>query len=872
MNTADRVNPTDEHETEHRSPPVAGCIGDLELLSDVLSAPSMCQSLAWLRTFVMDSSPVHLFCKNVELNGGLKIENWGGFYSGDHLETLIQDAYEFSGHCQSVFFSLNPLSESLLNRCTGQLSPATRNNSIRDYDVASRRWLFIDFDPRRAEGNSSSQRERLLTFDTLKRVVQFLAAKGFPEPIVTDSGNGFHLYYQVELSCSSTLTKHFLQVLAMRFANPHCEIDTTVANPARYTKLNGTLSRKGANEAERPHRYSAPLCIPSYIELLDESTLAAVVQKLTLNEEALRTNGPPVLSEPPPVRFAPTRLEAQAERSAIVERAAAYAREVPEAVTGEGGNKKTYALAARLVHGFGLEVAEAFPLMLEFNSRCRPPWEDHELEAKLRDALSNCDQATRGSMLRETSGSARAQSRTPQPPPLNGPAFPFDVPDFLFIPKSLAEIQLTERQIFPGKGRPPSQIDLIAESLAWLSSQVQLSHRPVIPDTALKLCSYGMRVPKTWQSFLKQQLRRLPVEDLHDHDGESCVGGCLFYGTDSDHEHYRYLLHPVCPRDHAFFRRNNSDDANEVPVFFCGGEESDVQRAELQQENAGWYSYLPVLLFGQAAGLPRRHVRLLTAIVSEMTRPRSNPRRSPNALMKNVVIKNAVVPGKKRFTEVHCPLLNPDQEYAAFCGNLQRSRGSGYRLAKRVRDNTVWGGGWLHKAGYSKDDPLTSDECRRRGHQLIFDLSCLSEVFDLTIVAYTKSGRWVDFHELKELASANFFSAAESLTVRIYTDANFLTKWRRYFCERLGFGFLPGGEWQIREPIEHYAEPRRWTRKRVKQELRDRKLSQKELAERLKVPPHKISRELSDRRDQSQRRSRNHTEFIQRCGAILDES
>ena len=39
-----------------------------------------------------------------------------------------------------------------------------------------------------------------------------------------------------------------------------------------------------------------------------------------------------------------------------------------------------------LVHGFALSRAQAWPIMLEFNARCDPPWSEKELAHKLDDA------------------------------------------------------------------------------------------------------------------------------------------------------------------------------------------------------------------------------------------------------------------------------------------------------------------------------------------------------------------------------------------------------------------------------------------------------------------------------------------------------
>lgn len=59
---------------------------------------------------------------------------------------------------------------------------------------------------------------------------------------------------------------------------------------------------------------------------------------------------------------------------------------IPEAISGQGGHDRTFATACALMSGFMLDFSEAMVLMQEYNSRCKPPWSQAELEHKLRDA------------------------------------------------------------------------------------------------------------------------------------------------------------------------------------------------------------------------------------------------------------------------------------------------------------------------------------------------------------------------------------------------------------------------------------------------------------------------------------------------------
>ena len=73
-----------------------------------------------------------------------------------------------------------------------------------------------------------------------------LMAMGFSEPVVADSGNGYHLLFKIHASVEERqVLADFLAVLDMWFSTDAVKIDTTVFNPARITKLYGTMARKG---------------------------------------------------------------------------------------------------------------------------------------------------------------------------------------------------------------------------------------------------------------------------------------------------------------------------------------------------------------------------------------------------------------------------------------------------------------------------------------------------------------------------------------------------------------------------------------------------------------------------------------------------
>jgi hypothetical protein len=75
-----------------------------------------------------------------------------------------------------------------------------------------------------------------------------------------------------------------------------------------------------------------------------------------------------------------------------------YLATIPPAVAGSRGHDQTFYVAGRLVRGFSLSPDEAYPYIAEYNSRCDPPWSEHDLRRKLTEAAKQ--PGPRGTLLR----------------------------------------------------------------------------------------------------------------------------------------------------------------------------------------------------------------------------------------------------------------------------------------------------------------------------------------------------------------------------------------------------------------------------------------------------------------------------------------
>jgi len=191
----------------------------------------------------------------------------------------------------AVYATLNPGSRDLLATCKNRVQAIVKGVGSTDKDIIRRTRLYIDTDPWRRMGISSTDEGHEHALARVREIRHWLAGKGFPAPLFADSGNGGHLLYGLDLPADDDalkLIKRFLAVLAARFGDP-CEkdktpfddrlihVDPTVCNAARVGAVYGTMKRKGDALPERPHRMARILESPKLLEAIPRELLEAVV-------------------------------------------------------------------------------------------------------------------------------------------------------------------------------------------------------------------------------------------------------------------------------------------------------------------------------------------------------------------------------------------------------------------------------------------------------------------------------------------------------------------------------------------------------------------------------------------------------------------
>lgn len=222
--------------------------------------------------------PGELFEIRIISNG--KKQPISGYFTNPDI--LVKALKTIDPRNKNFYITLNALNEELYSREQHDrfIQGATATN---DTDVTRYKWLFIDLDPERITGVSSTDAELAKAETLMNAVADYMTGIGFEEPVKALSGNGYHLLYKVDFpntDANKQIVVKCLQVLADVFDNADVKIDTVNSNPSRICKLHGTLAQKGADTAKRPHRLSKILSAEKQYKVTDLSILKKLAAEL----------------------------------------------------------------------------------------------------------------------------------------------------------------------------------------------------------------------------------------------------------------------------------------------------------------------------------------------------------------------------------------------------------------------------------------------------------------------------------------------------------------------------------------------------------------------------------------------------------------
>lgn len=197
-------------------------------------------------------------------------------------ETLLKALDTIDVRMRNIYITLSELKEECFARSQSERflkSPQTTS----DQDVERYRWLFVDLDPVRMTGISSSEQELEAANTLAIKVEKYMNGIGFPDPVKAASGNGCHLLYRIDIENNEAgrkIVESCLKVLADLFDTDTVKIDTTNYNPSRICKLHGTKAQKGRSTKDRPHRMSRIISAPDKINVATHETLKALAAEL----------------------------------------------------------------------------------------------------------------------------------------------------------------------------------------------------------------------------------------------------------------------------------------------------------------------------------------------------------------------------------------------------------------------------------------------------------------------------------------------------------------------------------------------------------------------------------------------------------------
>src|SRR5262249_51457099 len=154
-----------------------------------------------------------------------------------------------------IYVTVNCLNPEVFARSPNQITEYLDTTSSAN-DVIARQWLYIDCDPIRPRGVSSTN-SQLAAAEKLAETCKSLLREeyAFPDPVEGTSGNGYALLYAIDLpndeqakGLVSSVLESLNAATEQRQAPlglPPCKIDCATHDASRVMRLLGTWNRKG---------------------------------------------------------------------------------------------------------------------------------------------------------------------------------------------------------------------------------------------------------------------------------------------------------------------------------------------------------------------------------------------------------------------------------------------------------------------------------------------------------------------------------------------------------------------------------------------------------------------------------------------------
>lgn len=219
-------------------------------------------------------------------------------YSGyfDDIEKAItalsSNSFYFT---QNIYCTINPILPAIKSRKQyGGFVQVRGSDSTSKNDIQRRRWIVIDIDCERPSGVSSTDEEKSYAYKKAIEVYRFFQSEGINDIYVCDSSSGYHLFLPIDYPNDKPhedIIKNFLDVLSKKFTDERVKIDKVLFDANRIIRLVGTYGRKGLDTPERPHRLCRLLKKPQNRNIIEETSISAIISKYSVKFEREDSKG-----------------------------------------------------------------------------------------------------------------------------------------------------------------------------------------------------------------------------------------------------------------------------------------------------------------------------------------------------------------------------------------------------------------------------------------------------------------------------------------------------------------------------------------------------------------------------------------------------
>ena len=124
----------------------------------------------------------------------------------------------------------------------------SNKETVSDNDIERIKFILLDIDPERPSNTPSTNEQKEEAKKVFDDCLHYLKENNIQYYYTFDSGNGFHALIPIDIECTKEnrrIIKELLSHLDNRFSSQVAHVDTSVFNPARITRLYGTLNTKG---------------------------------------------------------------------------------------------------------------------------------------------------------------------------------------------------------------------------------------------------------------------------------------------------------------------------------------------------------------------------------------------------------------------------------------------------------------------------------------------------------------------------------------------------------------------------------------------------------------------------------------------------